>query len=134
MRRACDPSGWIVDFYKKQRECELSSSDESIVLSYKRIEKVLLALQSLRPSNTRAWYGKDIVRLLKLAAPLKDRRQHLNLCDKMLNEFLSILIVFNERRKNCFKSVLGDRWRESIKSFKDNFIPYTIKQAGTGNI
>ena len=45
-----------------------------------------------------------------------------------------MLTVFNELRKNCFKSVLGDRWRESIKSFKDNFIPYTIKQAGTGNI
>ena len=133
-RRACDPSSWIADFYKKEREKELSSDDERIVVSCKRIEKVLLALQSLRPSNTPTWYGKDIVRLLKLAAPLKDRLQHLNLCDDMLNEFLSMLTVFNELRKNCFKSVLGDRWRESIKSFKDNFIPYTIKQAGTGNI
>ena len=63
-----------------------------------------------------------------------DRLQHSNLCDDMHNEFLSILVVFTGLRKYCSKLVLGYRWRESIKSFKEKLIPYTRKQAETGNI
>ena len=52
----------------------------------------------------------------------------------MLNEFLSMLVKLNKLRTDCFESVLGNRWRDSIKRFKNTFIPYMITQAGTGNI
>ena len=69
----------------------------------------------------------------------------------MLNEFLSMFwsvssrvpsyyfkarraTPFNEFRTNCFKSVQGNRWRDSIKLFKDIFIAYTRKRAETRNI
>ena len=114
-RKTIDPSSWIRNYVEKERLDSLTENEKLIAIGCKRIKDVLLAVNPLRPVNQPQWYVKDIVRSLKLAKPLLERLETHELVDPMVNEFLTMMVVFDDLRRKCFERVLGNQWRESIK-------------------